>query len=77
MPSSIGELLLMSDGEALTAVHMEIQRYPVRRSPDWQADDRKLKSTREQLQDSRRNAPDRLTQFGRMRRMIKLLKTAS
>src|SRR5881394_618756 len=36
-----------------------------------------LTCTREQLRDSRRNAPYRLTQFGRIRRMIKLLKTAS
>ena len=35
-----------------------------------------LTSAREQFRDSRRDAPDRLTQFGRMRRMIKLLKTA-
>jgi methylated-DNA-[protein]-cysteine S-methyltransferase len=50
MPSPIGELLLMSDGEALTGLHMDVQRYPVSVRPDWRRDDARLKPVRAQLE---------------------------
>ena len=49
MQSPIGELLLLSDGEGLTGVHMEIQRYPVTRDASWRNDARALKEARAQL----------------------------
>src|ERR1043166_8417273 len=49
MPSPIGELLMMSDGEALTGLHMQVQRYPVHLRPDWRKDETRFERGREQL----------------------------
>jgi methylated-DNA-[protein]-cysteine S-methyltransferase len=50
LDSPVGELLLMSNGEALVGLHMELQRYPVQRDPSWRRDDRALQPVRRQLE---------------------------
>lgn len=49
VPSPIGGLMLMSNGEALTAIYPESHRRLPRPSPDWQHDATRFTGAREQL----------------------------
>jgi methylated-DNA-[protein]-cysteine S-methyltransferase len=50
-PSPIGELLLTSDGDALTGLHMVLHKgkSTPRPEPGWQRDDSRFKEVRDQL----------------------------
>lgn len=48
-PSPLGELLLTSDGEALTGLHMEPHRGHSLSAPGWRRDDGMFKAVRQQL----------------------------
>ncbi|MGH8488762.1 MAG: methylated-DNA--[protein]-cysteine S-methyltransferase [Gammaproteobacteria bacterium] len=49
LPSPIGELLLTSDGLALTRLYMDTERQSSRPQEGWVRDDARFKSAREQL----------------------------
>ncbi len=49
--SPIGELLLTSNGQALTGLHMEESTHPPRRDPAWIRDDIPFHAARTQLDD--------------------------
>jgi methylated-DNA-[protein]-cysteine S-methyltransferase len=50
MPSPIGELLLLGDGESLIGLHMQAGRHPLAIRPAWTRDDEALAPVREQLE---------------------------
>lgn len=50
MPSPIGELLLVSDGAALTGVYMQNHLHWDGLQPHWRRDDHRLREARRQLQ---------------------------
>lgn len=50
MPSPIGELLLLSDGEHLTGLYMQTERSPSPHGVRWRHDPAPLRAAREQLQ---------------------------
>lgn len=50
VPSPIGELLLTSDGEALTGLHMESHAHWPGKQPDWRWDQGHFRETLAQLQ---------------------------
>lgn len=47
--SPIGELLLLSDGDAVCGLSMQEGRHPVRIRPEWQLDDGPFRDVRDQL----------------------------
>jgi methylated-DNA-[protein]-cysteine S-methyltransferase len=49
MPSPVGELLLLSDGQALTGLYMQKQSHWSGLQPEWRRDDACLQQTRTQL----------------------------
>ncbi len=49
LPSPIGELLLTSDGQALTRLYMDAERQSSRPQEGWVRDDARFKSARQQL----------------------------
>ncbi|HLH14096.1 MAG TPA: methylated-DNA--[protein]-cysteine S-methyltransferase [Solirubrobacteraceae bacterium] len=49
--SPIGELLLVGDGDALRALHMQGARRPLRVEPDWRASARAFAGVRAQLRE--------------------------
>ena len=60
MPSPIGELLLVGDGERLNAVHLQAGRYPQPVADGWRPGDGALADARDQLE---RYFDGRLTEF--------------
>ncbi len=49
MPSPVGELLLLSDGDSLTGVYMQKQAHWSGMQPHWRRDDTRLRAARSQL----------------------------
>lgn len=49
LPSPIGDLLLLSDGEALRGLHMQEGRHPIRLQPHWKPAEEPFAAVREQL----------------------------
>jgi methylated-DNA-[protein]-cysteine S-methyltransferase len=48
-PSPLGNLLLTSDGRALTGLHMDASRHPPRRDGDWVSAEEPFEEARRQL----------------------------
>jgi methylated-DNA-[protein]-cysteine S-methyltransferase len=49
MPSPVGELLLLSSGEALTGLYMQKHAHWSGMQPHWRRDDNRLRAARQQL----------------------------
>jgi methylated-DNA-[protein]-cysteine S-methyltransferase len=50
MPSPIGELMLVGDGERLSGIHLQAGRYPQAAEPGWRRDDAVFAAAGEQLE---------------------------